>query len=82
MFVFFYLGGFWGVKGSKSHFFIQGLLVGFFANIFWYITAPLMLPDASYWNGIIRFIIALLSPIKILAGGLGGYVAGRKIKNA
>lgn len=80
MLVFMFLGGFWAVKGSKSHFFIQGLLVGFFANIFWYIVAPLMLPDASWWNGVIRFMIALLHPIKILAGGLGGYVYGRRQK--
>ena len=32
MLVFMFLAGYWAVRGSESHFFLQGLLVGFFAR--------------------------------------------------
>lgn len=80
MLVFMFCGGFWAVRRSESHFFVQGLIVGFIANILFYIVAPLMLPDATWWDGILQLIISFFHPIKVLAGGFGGYVYGRKQK--
>jgi hypothetical protein len=78
-----FLGGLWAVRKSESRFILQGILVGIFANVVFYI--PLLVLVPIYWpnesvGGVLEHIFVVA--IKIFGAAIGGYVGGRLRKKA
>jgi hypothetical protein len=86
--LFMFLGGLWTARKIDCRFTLHGALVGLFANIFWYVPVYfLALINQLPWNPLDNMLLSVLlsSPIKILAGALGGFVGGiqrRKVLSA
>ena len=86
--LFMFLGGLWTARKINCRFSLHGALVGLFANIFWYVPVYfLALINQLPWNPLDNMLLSVLlrSPIKILAGALGGFVGGiqrRKVLSA
>jgi len=86
--LFMFLGGLWTAHKIDCRFILHGALVGLFANIFWYVPVYfLALINQLPWNPLDNMLLSvlLISPIKILAGALGGFVGGiqrRKVLSA
>ena len=72
-----FLGGLWAVRKSESRFLLQGILVGIFANVVFYVPLfafMLMSPNADTGSHSDHIFAAVT---KILGAAIGGFVGGR-----
>ena len=78
-----FLGGLWAVRKSESRFLLQGILVGIFANVVFYVfyftLGSILMPSESA-SPISGHIYAAAT--KILGAAIGGYVGGRLRKKS
>jgi putative membrane protein (TIGR04086 family) len=73
-----FLGGLWAVRRSESRFLLQGILVGIFANVVFYVLyftlGSILMPNESA-SPISGHIYAAVT--KILGAAIGGFVGGK-----